>query len=520
MNIKKLPDLFSKIPLQPINEIPEIGITGITQDSRKVKDGDLFIAIKGGTTDGHNYVSEAIQCGAAAVVGCETEFESIPNYIRVDDSRAALAYLSSAFYDFPSRKLIMIGISGTDGKTTTASLIFEILTYSGIRAGLVSTVQAVVGEKIMDTGFHVTTPNADEVQRYLADMVESEIETVVFEVTSHGLEQGRVTACDFDIGVITNVAHDHLDYHGTYEAYLAAKGKLISSLEDSAKKSFNLLRTAVLNMDDRSYQFMSNIAGTNLISYGFDKNADVKASARSFSSQGTSFLCSGIDNNGVEFSIPVNMHLIGAYNVSNCLAAISVTRGVFGLPDIKIQKGIEQLQLVPGRMERIEMGQNFSAMVDFAHTPNALFNALKALRTMVEGRIISIFGSAGLRDKEKRRMMAEISAELSDITILTAEDPRVESLDEILAEMADGIKSRSGIEEKTFWRIPDRGKAIRFGIRLAKPGDLVIAFGKGHEQSMCFGETEYPWDDRIALKAAIAEYLNIPGPKMPYLPTQ
>jgi UDP-N-acetylmuramoyl-L-alanyl-D-glutamate--2,6-diaminopimelate ligase len=265
---------------------------------------------------------------------------------------------------------------------------------------------------------------------------------------------------------------------------------------------------------------MSKIAGVELLTFGFDQSADVKASDVSVSLLGTSFLCKGINSKGVKFSIPIKTHLIGSYNVSNCLAAISVTKGLVGIHDSVIQSGIEQLPKIPGRMERIEMGQEFIAMVDFAHTPNALYNALRALRPMVEGRIISIFGSAGLRDKEKRRMMAEISADLSDFTILTAEDPRIEPLDEILAEMAVGTSSRSWIEGKTFWRIPDRRDAIRFGVKLTKQKDLVVAFGKGHEQSMCFGDTEYPWDDRIAMKAAIAEFLNIDGPRMPFLPTQ
>ena len=520
MSYKRLPELFNKVPVQPNNSIPEIDINGITQDSRKVKEGNLFIAIKGGTTDGHKFLNDAFQRGAAAVIGSDPEYKSLPLYVQVDDSRKALAYLSSAFYDFPSKNLLMIGVTGTDGKTTTANLIFEILAYSGIKTGLVSTIQAVIGDKTLDTGFHVTTPGADEIQRYLATMVENDIKTVIIEVTSHGLEQGRVTACDFDIGVITNVAHEHLDYHGTYEAYLAAKGKLIKNLRSSAKKLFATPRAAVLNMDDRSYQFMSNIAGTDQISYGFDPSANINASNVKITEQGTTFICNGININGDKFSIPIKLNLLGAFNVSNCLAAISVTKALIGLRDNQIQNGIEELRLVPGRMERIDMGQDFTAMVDFAHTPNALKNALKLLRTIVKGRIISIFGSAGLRDKEKRRMMAEISADMSAITILTAEDPRIESLDEILAEMADGVISRSGIEGKTFWRIPDRGDAIRFGIGLAISGDLVVAFGKGHEQSMCFGETEYAWDDRIAMKAAIAEQLGISGPKMPYLPTQ
>ena len=222
--------------------------------------------------------------------------------------------------------------------------------------------------------------------------------------------------------------------------------------------------------------------------------------------------------------------MVGSYNVSNCLAAL--TASVYGLkikPEIAAQ-GIAALGGIPGRMERIDMGQNFTAIVDFAHTPNALKVALEAAREMltpshekrkgVRGRIIAVFGSAGLRDKEKRRMMAETSAELADLTVLTAEDPRTESLDGILDEMAAGAKSMGGSEGETFWRVPDRGEAIRFALTLARPGDIVLSCGKGHEQSMCFGEREHLWDDRTAMRAALSEFLGVEGPKMPYLPTQ
>jgi UDP-N-acetylmuramoyl-L-alanyl-D-glutamate--2,6-diaminopimelate ligase len=228
---------------------------------------------------------------------------------------------------------------------------------------------------------------------------------------------------------------------------------------------------------------------------------------------------------GPDFRLPVVSWLEGSYNVSNCLAAIAATVVCLGIAPELAAQGISQLRSIPGRMERLDLGTEFLTIVDFAHTPNALYRALVSVREMVSrggrnGRIISVFGSAGLRDRAKRRMMAEVSAEIADISILTAEDPRTESLDAILAEMADGCIAKGGIEGETFFRIRDRGEAIRFALRLAHPGDAVIALGKGHEQSMCFGETEYPWDDRVAMQAAIAEYLGTSGPRMPYLPTQ
>jgi UDP-N-acetylmuramoyl-L-alanyl-D-glutamate--2,6-diaminopimelate ligase len=220
------------------------------------------------------------------------------------------------------------------------------------------------------------------------------------------------------------------------------------------------------------------------------------------------------------FRVPVNSPLVGEFNVSNCLAALTAAVCGLGLdPDIAAN-GVGAMPGVPGRMERIELGQPFTAIVDFAHTPNALRVAIQTVRKMTNKKVIVIFGSAGLRDREKRRMMAEVAAELADVSILTAEDPRSESLDLILEEMATGARSRGGKEEKTFWRIPDRGEAIRFGLRLAGQGDIVMACGKGHEQSMCFETTEYPWDDRIAMRAALSELMGVAGPRMPYLPTQ
>ncbi len=235
--------------------------------------------------------------------------------------------------------------------------------------------------------------------------------------------------------------------------------------------------------------------------------------------------------NGPGLAFHVQSRLVGLYNVSNCLAAVGATVSALGIPVEAAQAGIAAMQGVPGRMERIDLGQNFIAIVDFAHTPNALRRALETVREITRhltgkrsdlsapGRVMAVFGSAGLRDRQKRRMMAEVSAELADISILTAEDPRTESLDEILAEMARGAEAKGGIEGETFWRIPDRGAAIRFAVGLARLGDLVIACGKGHEQSMCFGEEEFPWDDRTAMRAALAERLALKGPGMPELPT-
>jgi len=516
MDSVKLPTLFVDFPFDFFpTELPDIPVSGITLDSRKVQSGYVFVAMSGGSVDGHDFISGAIENGASAIVGSK-ELGNIPiPYIRISNPRQALTYLVAAFYDWPGRKLRVIGVTGTDGKTTTCNLIYEILRAADIKVGLISTVNAVIGDEVLDTGFHVTTPDAPDVQNYLARMVDAGLSHVILETTSHGWAQFRVDACEFDIGVVTNITHEHLDEHGSYENYRAAKARLFSSLEWTKPKPFGNPRLAVINQDDRSYDFLKDFIRGEIVTYGLEEVADVHVCDVSYSQQGMKFVA---EINGLR--VTVNTSLIGDYNISNCLAAISAT--VIGLgisPETAVQ-GIANLPGIPGRMEFIDMGQEFLAIVDFAHTPNALKVALEATRKMTQGRVISVFGSAGLRDKEKRRMMAEVSAELADLSVLTAEDPRTESLAGILAEMAEGARSKGGSEGESFWRVPDRGEAIKFALSLARPGDLVIACGKGHEQSMCFGAREHLWDDRTALRAALADLLGVDGPEMPYLPTQ
>ena len=543
-NQKSLQHIFAELPLPfCMVNIPDIPITGISIDSRAVKPGHLFLAMKGGSVDGHDYIQQAIENGAVAIVGerevGRTLAPHVPRsaahagvgnppylpYIRLENPRRALTWIAAAFYDWPGRKLTVIGVTGTDGKTTTTNLVYQILLAAGIKAGMISTVNAVIGDEVLDTGFHVTTPDAQDVQRYLARMVEAGLTHVVLETTSHGWAQYRVDACEFDVGVLTNITHEHLDEHGSYENYRAAKARLFSSLEITSEKLQGNPRLGVINRDDlQSFDFLNAMIRVRKLNYGLSPQADVRAVAVSYSPSGIHFTAQSKD-----FSVPISSKLVGAYNVSNCLAALTAT--VYGLkikPETAAQ-GIASLEGIPGRMERIDLGQNFTAIVDFAHTPNALKVSLEAAREMLvskgevkgeRGRVIVVFGSAGLRDKAKRRMMAEVSAELADLTILTAEDPRTESLNEILEEMADGARSRGGREGETFWRVPDRGDAIRFALSLAQEGDIVLSCGKGHEQSMCFGRREHLWDDRTAMRAALSEHLGVNGPKIPYLPTQ
>jgi UDP-N-acetylmuramoyl-L-alanyl-D-glutamate--2,6-diaminopimelate ligase len=554
------PDLLSQMGAND----PEI--TAVTADSRRVAPGALFVAVRGDNLDGHQFIPDAITRGAVVVVAerpltpTEGGGDKSPEAKRsgegmrvrgivVPDSRIALGWLSAAWHGFPSRKLVLIGVTGTDGKTTTSSLVHSILLAAGLKAGLISTVSAVIGDATLDTGFHVTTPDALEVQDYLARMVAAGLTHCVLEVTSHGLAQNRVTGCDFDIAVVTNITHEHLDYHKTYENYRAAKARLFSGLSTAASKP-GVTKTGVLNLDDSSFDYLSSILTERSFTYSLHSaQADVRARDIRHAPDGIHFRIAAphFPLLTPQFSIP----LVGEHNVSNSLAAIAATVMALGISPEAAQRGIAALGGVPGRMERIDLGQPFTAIVDFAHTPNALRCTLETARKMIQhpewgeaapsavqgrppstqplrgsalgagstDRVIAVFGSAGLRDIEKRRLMAETSAALADLTVLTAEDPRTEPLDAILEMMAWGAKSKGGVEGQTFFRVPDRGEAIQLAVRLARPGDIVLACGKGHEQSMCFGTVEYPWDDRTAMRAALAELLGVSGPEMPRLPT-
>ncbi len=535
----RLSELLSGLPLA----VTRLGtadpdLTLITSDSRRVIPGALFVAARGETVDGHRFIPEALARGAAALV--VEELPAMPAAVpvlQVLDAREALAWLAAAWHGFPARRLVMIGVTGTDGKTTTSTLLHSILTAAGLKAGLISTVGAVIGPQTLDTGFHVTTPDAPDLQGYLAQMTAAGFTHCVLEVTSHGLHQHRATAAEFDVAVVTNITHEHLDYHKSYANYRAAKARLFTSLAGAAPKP-GLAKAGILNADDQSFDYLSGVFAERRLSYSLRAGADFTARQVAFRPDGLHFQAAGA---GVEF--PVASPLVGAFNVSNCLAAIAATVGALGIAPAAAQRGISALAGVPGRMERLDLGQSFTAVVDFAHTPNALRRALETARQMLSPgaanaerslsaaakpprsadaarrRVIAVFGSAGLRDVEKRRLMAETAAELADLTVLTAEDPRTEALEDILEMMAFGARNRGGVEGVSFFRVPDRGDALRLACRLAQPGDIVLACGKGHEQSMCFGTVEHAWDDRTALRAALAELLGQAGPAMPRLPT-
>lgn len=525
--------------LQLLNALPDrqylstldpamITIADVTADSRAVRPGSLFVAIPGHRVDGHRFIPAALAQGAAAVIGSWPPAElaagaihlpeAIP-YIQVADSRLALAWCCSALYNHPSQTMTVVGVTGTDGKTTTSSLIEAILAVATAeggdagRVGVITTVGARIRGVESDTGFHVTTPDAPDVQRFLRQMVDAGCRYAVVESTSHGLAQSRVAAVAFDVAAVTNITHEHLDEHGTREAYVAAKARLFRALYASPIKP-GAPRCAVLNADDEgsfdalrtalAEEAMRSNLSIPVRSYGITNGStppnsrpDVTAASIVYAPDRTRF---DLRWWGGEFAI--ESPLIGDFNVYNVLAAATVALAL-EIPPQTVQAGIARFPGVLGRMQRMDRGQPFLAVVDFAHTPVSLERALLTLRSLVgkNGRLIAIFGSAGLRDRAKRYLMGEVSGRLADFTVITAEDPRTEDVNEINLEIARGV--RQFVDEQRFVIIPDRAEAIQFAVDMAQPGDVVAAFGKGHERSMCFGETEYPWSDQAAMVNAL-----------------
>ncbi|MDQ2805335.1 MAG: UDP-N-acetylmuramoyl-L-alanyl-D-glutamate--2,6-diaminopimelate ligase [Chloroflexota bacterium] len=487
---------------------PAVAITSVAEDSRRVQPGALFLARKGRGTDGHSFIAAALKAGAVAVAG-ELPLADLPTplrkgvaYWQVRDGHTAFALLSAAFYGFPSRSMTVIGVTGTDGKTTTSTLLHSILTAAGLRAGLITTIAALIGDQALDTGFHVTTPEAFDLQGYLAQMRDAGCTVAVIETTSHALDQARVAYVDYDVAVVTNVTHEHLDWHGSWEGYMAAKARLFQALATTTRKP-NVPKVAVLNRDDRSYEWLQGTSADRVLTYSLvegQTGADCTASHIKIDRHGTRFTL----HTPTGFA-PIRLHLLGRYNIANALAAAAAAQ-VLGVPLPAIAAGLSAVQRIKGRMEWVHAG-DFDVVVDFAHTPNALGETLRLARTLVPpgGRVISVFGSAGLRDVTKRRLMGEVAGRLADYTVVTAEDPRTEDVTAINAAIAEGLTAQGRQLGRDFVLVPDRAAAITAAVAAARPGDFIVTCGKAHEQSMCYGTTETPWDEFAAVRAALAQ---------------
>jgi UDP-N-acetylmuramyl-tripeptide synthetase len=480
-------------------------IESIHYDSRTVTPGGLFVAIQGHRCDGYAYIEEAIENGAVAVL-TEKEWAGPPliSAAQVENARLALAGLSSVFYGNPSRELCMIGITGTNGKTTTAYLIESILRAAGFKVGVIGTINYRFGGQSFTNP--VTTPESLDLMRLLRKMADSGTTHVVLEVSSHALDLHRVAFCEFDVGVFTNLSREHLDYHGDMETYWQCKRKLcVGRLGIGSKRGRGV---AVINWDDSRGKELSSEVTVPCLRVGLSEECEIRAQDVNIAIDGTSGKVRTPEG-GFDFT----SSLIGNHNVYNILSATGVATGL-GIPLDTIEKGIKDLQGVPGRLECVANNMGLSVFVDYAHTPDALENVLAVLRGLTSGRIITIFGCGGDRDRDKRPMMGSTAGRLSDLVVLTSDNPRTEAPGAILAAIVKGTAAvqshqydpgelANGFDIRGFVVEPDRRKAIALGLGAARFGDTVIIAGKGHETYQIVGETTISFDDRVEARRVL-----------------
>lgn len=472
---------FSEL-IQPIEGGRQSGgdveITGITYDSRKAGPGVLFVAFQGGTFDGHNFIADAVKRGAAAVVA-EKDIEADVPVLVVPDSRAALPALAAGLFNYPSRKMTMVGVTGTNGKTTTAHMLQSIFQADGKKAGLIGTLGARIGDEFIETEH--TTPESSDLQQALARMVDEKVDAVVMEVSSHALVQGRSAYCEFDCAIFTNLTQDHLDFHGTLEDYLAAKLKLFSEYPLRSAKRF----VAAVNMDDPSAEAVLKAVKGDVITYGIDSHADVTGSEIDVNASGISFVITYVGRSE-RITVPVG----GYFNAYNSLSAAAAGLAL-GIDFETVVKGLENVPKVAGRFESIDCGQDFWVLVDYAHTPDGLENVLRTARSLTKKRLIAVFGCGGNRDKSKRPIMGRIGAELADLAVITSDNPRKEAPMAIIKDILEGVPLNAKPEV-----VVDRREAIEHAIMTAEPGDVVVIAGKGHEDYQIFANETIHFDDR------------------------
>jgi len=507
-------------------------INGIEYDSRRIKPGNIYCALRGLHTDGHLYIDAAIAAGAKAVV-LEDEIPRKPNdtvFLRVTDSRRALSPLAAAFYGFPSRRMTVIGVTGTEGKSTTVYLIWQLLRLMGQRAGFFSTVQYSSGDDAQWNPEHQTTPEANAVQRMLYEMTENGAQYAVLEASSHGLSPrtNRLGDVDFDVAVCTNVTHEHLEFHGTWEQYRHDKANLFRALDRrrtaAAARALHRekqpRRFGVINADDPSAAYFAEATHQATVTFSA-RGAQANLSLRSIESDSHGNRYEAHDAAAKE-TLRIEDRLPGAFNAGNVLAALLTVSGVLDIPVSSVAPRVPELMPVRGRMTRVERGQPFEVLVDYAHTPSSFMAVFPPLRERINkieqadknsGRIIAVFGSAGERDTQKRGEQGKIAAAYSDIIILTDEDPRGENPMAILEEIAAGClaeqpaagKKPAFARNETLFLIPERPAAIRKALSLAHANDLVLLLGKGHENSIIYAQGPIPFDEISEAEKALNE---------------
>lgn len=515
----KLSELLTAINQYKLHGNADVEINGVTCDSRTVRAGMLFFALRGTNTDGHRYISAAVAAGAAAVLLEDTSFAPANQpWLQVADGRSAMAQIAARFYDDPTAKLPLIGITGTNGKTTTTYLVEGILRAAGIAPAVLGTISYRFAETVVEASH--TTPESTELQAAFRTLADAGARAFIMEVSSHALEQKRVDGCHFDVGIFSNLTRDHLDYHKTMESYLSSKQLLFSRLlkPDQIKP----VRRAAVNMDDEYGSRIAAVSACPVISYGVDYAGDVRAEGVELSVHGISGTLK-TPKGDIAFS----SRLLGRFNLYNILAAASAGIAL-DLPLEAIKDGIEGHAAVPGRMERVDNNHGVTLLVDYAHTGDALENVLKTLKELASGRIITVFGCGGDRDPGKRPIMGGIAANMSDLAIVTSDNPRSEDPFTIMEQVKTGIielpprpqgegrgeggvreytvaELTDGFAEKGFVMLENRRDAIRLAVRAARAGDIVLLAGKGHEDYQIIGADKHHFDDREEAVAAFAE---------------
>ncbi|MBE3520282.1 MAG: UDP-N-acetylmuramoyl-L-alanyl-D-glutamate--2,6-diaminopimelate ligase [Firmicutes bacterium] len=490
-----------------VEVLKDAQVTGVSYDSRRVKPGDLFVAIKGFRFDGHDFLEDALRKGATAVlVEKGRELPVVAAGVALaEDTRLALAGVSAAFYGHPSRNLTVIGVTGTKGKTTTTHLIRNVLRQAGIDTGLVGTVHNLVGDEVLPV-VH-TTPEAPELQSLLARMVSAGCSAVVMEVSSHALVLHRVAQTAFDVAVLTNIGRDHLDFHPSFEDYLEAKKKLFRMLGESHPGHPPERKFSVVNLDDPESSGFIESSPVRCVTFGIKKEATVRGCDISLQPAATEFsLVVGARSLRVRLSMP------GRFNVYNALAAASVAHGM-GIDLETVACALENSTSVRGRAEVVDEGQPFTVLVDYAHTPDSLENVLEMIRETSNGEVIVIFGCGGDRDRGKRPLMGKVAATLADHVILTSDNPRSEEPEAIIEEIEGGVLeavrcSAGRARLKDYRKIVSRFDAIKEGIRMARPGDVVLIAGKGHETYQVFKDRTVAFDDVAVSRQILRESME------------
>jgi len=469
-------------------------ITGVTTDSRRVEPGSLFVAVEGYAADGHDFIAEAIQRGARAIVFEKESYAHLiadeVSAVRVADSRRAAAQIAAQYWDYPSDDLVLVGITGTNGKTTTAFLADSIFRAAGASTGLLSTPGRFICGRQLEA--KLTTPSSTELQELLAQMREAGATHVTMEVSSHGLAQQRTWMCKFDGAIFTNLTQDHLDFHTDLDDYFGAKLRLFTDYVELAEP--NKAMVAAINIDDAFGQRIIQQTPAQTVTYGLDETAQVSASRTRVGTGGMDFMLALPDYKPTS----VKPNLIGSFNLYNALAAAACCWGL-GVEPEAIVAGLEQLEGVPGRFERIDEGQDFTVIVDYAHTPNALENVLQAARKLAPARLLCVFGCGGDRDAGKRPQMGQIATSLSDLAVITSDNPRSEDPEAIIGQI------RTGAMGDSYTVQPDRRQAVFMAVQRCRPGDILVIAGKGHETYQIIGDQRVPFDDREVAREAIMQ---------------